>query len=139
MSRSRTPAQTAMYFVRYHLGKGAFAPLTGTDWRAWNAFVHLLELYGVTRAKRAIDALIACYACTIRGYGEQSNVADVFRQTIPAMLDWSDVAVLWPQISVGGNRWTQTAFDRDEYKAALRRERARTRGIAVPGSEGPRP
>ena len=40
---------------------------------------------------------------------------------------------------VGGNRWTQTAFDRDEYKAALRRERARTRGIAVPGSEGPRP
>lgn len=76
MARSRSPEQTAMYFVRYHLGKHAFAPLTGSDWRAWRAFVHLLEF--VRRA------------------------------------------VLWPKIGHGKIQKLH-AFDRDAYKAALRR------------------
>lgn len=100
MARTQqTPLKIAAAFIRGHLGRGAFAPLTGTDTRAWHAFVYLLELYGSTRSQLALDALRQCYACTLRGYGEQVNVAEVFRQTIPAMLDWSDVAKLWPLIA----------------------------------------
>lgn len=100
MARTQqTPPKIAAAFIRGHLGRGAFAPLTGTDTRAWHAFVYLLELYGSTRSQRAIDALRQCYACTLRGYGEQMDVAEVFRQTIPAILDWSDVPQLWPLIA----------------------------------------
>jgi hypothetical protein len=103
MPRSPKPPEdntVAAEFVTSHLGKGAFAPLTGTDWRAWKAFVHLLDLFGVSRDQRAVDAMRACYACTLRGgVREQVDVAEVFRQTIPAVLDWSDVRGLWPQIA----------------------------------------
>ena len=99
MARDKTPPQSVAVFVRWHLGRGAFAPLTGTDTKAWNAFVYLLELYGSSRSERALEALRACYACTLRGYGEQTDVAEVFRQSIASVLDWSDVPKLWPAIA----------------------------------------
>ncbi|HEY1554769.1 MAG TPA: hypothetical protein VGF94_08045 [Kofleriaceae bacterium] len=83
----------AQQFVRAHLGRGAFAPLTGTDWRAWNAFVYLLELWGVSRDPRSVDAMRSCLACA------QASVMGLFIQTIPAVLDWCNVAQLWPQIA----------------------------------------
>lgn len=86
----------ASQFVRAHLGKSAFAPLTGTDWRAWNAFVYLLELWGVSRDPRSVDAMRSCLACA------QTSVMDVFIQTIPAMLDWCNVRELWPMIAPVG-------------------------------------
>lgn len=36
----------ARQFVTAHLGRDAFAPFTGTDGRAWSAYVYLLELWG---------------------------------------------------------------------------------------------
>jgi hypothetical protein len=136
MSRNRTPEQTALYFVRYHLGKHAFAPLTGTDWRAWRAFVHLLELYGVSRGRGAIEALRACYACTLRSYGAQGDVAAVFLQTIPAMLDWSDTRTLWPLIAPA-SKLAPHAFDRNEYKAAIKRQRAKRVAAANASTDTP--
>jgi hypothetical protein len=97
--RPQPPTKIAADFVRVHLGKGAFAPFTGTDYRAWNAFVYLLGLYGATRLPQAGVALRETYSCTLRGYGEQEDVAEAFRQTIAAVLDWSDVRVLWPMIA----------------------------------------
>ena len=100
--RQQTAPQIAAAFVRGHLGRGCFAPLTGTDTRAWYAFCYLLELYGASRSTPSFEALKACYRCTLRGgTHEQLNVAEVFRQTIPALLDWSDVGRLWPHIAPG--------------------------------------
>lgn len=94
MSARAKPSTTiASQFVRGHLGKHAFGALTGTDWRAWNAFVYLLELWGVSRDPSSLAAMKATLACA------QLSVMDVFVQTIPAMLDWCDVRVLWPQIA----------------------------------------
>jgi len=83
----------ALRFVRAHLGKYAFAPLTGTDWRAWHAFVYLLELYGVSRDPRSVEAMKATLACA------QTSVMALFIQTIPACLDWGDVRRLWPSVA----------------------------------------
>jgi hypothetical protein len=94
--RPRTSEQIAREFVHAHLGRGAFAPLTGTDWRAWRAFVHLVELWGVSRDPNALAAMRSCLACA---QGEHEDVMQVFVQTIPAMLDWSDHDRLWPAIA----------------------------------------
>ena len=93
--RPKTSEKIASEFIRAHLGRGAFAPLTGTDWRAWRAFVHLVELWGVSRDVRCLDAMRATVACA---QTRNVDVMQVFVQTIPAMLDWCDVAVLWPRV-----------------------------------------
>jgi hypothetical protein len=92
----KPPSKIASEFCRAHLGRHAFAPLTGTDWRAWHAFVHLLELWGVSRDPRALDAMRSTIACA---QTRHEDVMQIFVQTIPAMLDWSDVAALWPKIA----------------------------------------
>lgn len=116
MSTKEKPAyKVAQQFVRAHLGRGAFAPLTGTDWRAWHAFVYLLELWGVSRDPRAVEAMRSCIACA------QTSVMDVFIQTIPAMLDWCDVAVLWPKISPPNAHTALAALDVADDGRVLRR------------------
>lgn len=95
--RTPKPAdKIAAEFVRAHLGRRAFAPFTGTDWRAWKAFVHLVELWGVSRDLRALDAMRATVACA---QTRHMDVMQIFVQTIPAMLDWCDVSVIWPSIT----------------------------------------
>ena len=91
--KPRTAEQIAKEFIRAHLGRNAFAPFTGTDWRAWRAFINLLELWGVSRDPNSVDAMRATLACA------QISVMDLFVQSIPAMLDWCHVAELWPQIA----------------------------------------
>lgn len=88
--------QIAKEFIHAHLGRGAFAPLTGTDWRAWNAFVYLVELWGVSRDPRALEAMRATVACA---QTRHEDVMQIFVQTIPAVLDWGDVRELWPAIA----------------------------------------
>jgi fermentation-respiration switch protein FrsA (DUF1100 family) len=103
--KPKPSTQVASEFVRAHLGKHAFAPLTGTDWRAWYAFVYLLELYGVSRDPRSIHAMKSTLACA------QASVMDIFIQTIPAMLDWCNVAELWPLIRPAGVADNLAAID----------------------------
>lgn len=91
-SKPKPMTTIARQFVVAHLGRNAFAPLTGTDTRAWNAFVYLLELWGVSRDPRSVDAMRATLACA------QVSVMDIFIQTIPGVLDWCHVAELWPKI-----------------------------------------
>ncbi len=119
MSAKSKPSTTvARQFVLAHMGRGAFAPLTGTDWRAWNAFVYLLELYGISRDPRSVDAMRSCIACA------QRSVLDIFIQTIPAMLDWCDVRLLWPKIAPSQADPDLAAYDVSED---------RTRQVRYPG------
>lgn len=95
-------------FVEGHLGKGAFAPLTGQDMRAWVAFVHLLEMYGVSDLVGR-DAAIVAMAAVLRGVQNLEQVHRVFVQAIPRVLDWGDADRIWPKL---GSNWHVVAIDR---------------------------
>lgn len=106
----RTPPKIAAEFIRAHLGRGAFAPLTGTDTRAWHAFVYLLELWGATRDPNVLDAMRATVRCAQTWH---DDVMQLFVQTIPAVLDWCDVEKLWPTIAPPGAVYIQAIHGRD--------------------------
>ena len=96
--RPEKPLEKEMaYFVEAHLGKGIFAPFTGTDYAAWKAWCHLLRLYGVGRDAKALDALRATLECAQR----KLCIWEVFIQTIPGALDWGFVKEMWPKITAG--------------------------------------
>ena len=79
-------------FVKHHLGKQAFAPFTGQDYPAWSAFAYLVMCYAQGGGAAAITAMARTVECA------QSKTWRVFVQTIPAVMDWSTVAELWPKI-----------------------------------------
>ena len=87
-------------FVIWHLhDRGAFAPLTGTDWDAWRAYIHLVRLWGRTRAETVLQALrYVVHSAQVR----HADVMAVFKKSIPCLLDWSDERQLWPQIAPNG-------------------------------------
>ncbi|MGH7282945.1 MAG: hypothetical protein ACRELY_15585, partial [Polyangiaceae bacterium] len=91
--KPRLMTTIARQFVQAHLGRNAFAPFTGTDARAWHAFVYLLELWGVSRDPHAVGAMKMTLACA------QTKVMDIFIQTIPGVLDWGHVRELWADIA----------------------------------------
>lgn len=98
MSAREKPLEKEMaYFVRAHLGRGVFAPFTGTDYRAWNAWCHLLRLYGVSGDIKAIDAMRATLECAQK----REYIWEIFIQTIPGVLDWGYVREIWPKIVNG--------------------------------------
>lgn len=93
MSREPIAYKEAQKFLRWHLGKGCFAPFTGQDWSAWLSFCYLLQLWGRGGGDDAIDAMRATLRCC------QTKCHPVFVQTIPAMLDWGHVEEIWPRIA----------------------------------------
>lgn len=80
------------WFVKWHLGKDAFAPFTGVDYPAWKAFVYLVEckIHGG-------DVMMAMRS-TVRSAQLKRGILEPFVQAIPAVGDWSHVEQLWPQI-----------------------------------------
>jgi hypothetical protein len=114
--RKEKPATKAAYeFVTGHLGRNAFGCFTGTDTRAWQAFVYLLQLWGVSRDPSAKTAMYHTLACA------QPSVMSIFIQTIPAMLDWCHVAELWPQIAPSRANPELAAVDTAEDGSVVRR------------------
>lgn len=81
-------------FVRHHLGNGVFAPFTGQDEPAWCAFVHLVKCYSHGGGHSAMEAM----AMTIRCAQPNSVILAPFVQVIPAVMDWTTVAQLWPVV-----------------------------------------
>lgn len=96
--REKSTLDHVRVFVKAHLGKDCFAAFTGTDSRAWSAFVYLVELYSVSGQTQALDAM----RWTVRCAQRKEDVLRVFVQAIPAVMDWGDVARLWPTIVRGG-------------------------------------
>jgi hypothetical protein len=94
VSRATPLHKDAQKFCRYHIGKDCFAPFTGQDSPAWTAFVYLLECYSHGGGDEAITAMRA----TIRCAQLRWSVLSVFVQAIPAVMDWGDVARLWPRL-----------------------------------------
>lgn len=121
---SRSADKRAAGFVRAHLGARAFEAFTGTDFPAWQAFCHLLELYGREPTDLAIVALASCLALAQATDG----VLLPFVQSIAGVLDWGYVRQLWPRIvaELGEQRLPPgaslySAIERDCHGNILRR------------------
>lgn len=96
-SRQKPLHHEVATFVLHHLGKGCFSPMTGQDWPAWRAFVYLVECYTHGGGHDAITAMRA----TVRCAQPHEDVLHTFVQAIPAIMDWGDVARLWPRVADG--------------------------------------
>lgn len=95
MARTKPLLDEVKFFVRWHLGRGCFAPHTGQDWPAWSAFVHLVQCWTHGGGEDAIKAMQMTLLCA-----QPTNaVLRTFVQAIPAVGDWCHVRELWPRIA----------------------------------------
>lgn len=106
----KPPCKSAREFIAFHLGREAFAPLTGQDSRALSAFIHLLELYAVVGDGHAIEAMRAVLPAM------QEKCWFIAAYAIPGVLDWGDTERLWRQIA------PQRAWDLPERVRPRREE-----------------
>jgi hypothetical protein len=95
MSTQQPYCKTAQKWVRERLGKSVFAPFTGQDFRAFQAFVHLLDLYACSDAAGREHALLAMRSCIA---AMQPKTRWVAKGTIPHVLDWGDEERIWSKL-----------------------------------------
>lgn len=95
--KERPLLDKARDFTKWHLGRDCFAPFTGSDFPAWSAFVHLVELWTREGGVHAVNAM----AATVRCAQPTEAVLRVFVQAIPCVGDWPHVRGLWPQVAAG--------------------------------------
>jgi hypothetical protein len=87
----------AATWARKQLGKRCFAPFTGQDWRAYNAWIHCLELFFGCDAQGeewALEALRCCVSCA------QPKCWPIFKGSIPAIGDWSHEEQIWTRLEL---------------------------------------
>lgn len=88
--------QSAPHWVAHRLkDKAALAPLTGQDWRAFQAFVHLVALYGNSDGEGRRAAVLAMFH-TLKAM--QPSTRHLAKAAIPHVLDWGDEERLWSQL-----------------------------------------
>lgn len=119
MSRDKPAYKTAQDFCRAYLGSDCFAPFTGQDTSGWRAFVYLVEMFGrsdYSGRPAAIDAMRS----VLSGIQNKEDIHQVFCQTIPAILDWSHVAEIWPNLK---SNWKITAIIQVTEEHLRREER----------------
>lgn len=94
MSVRREPLACAegLKWVANRLGKQALAPLTGTDRKALDGFLHALRLWRAAPDDHVIAALRALVMVM------QPSTRHIAKAAIPGMLDWSDEDVIWAAI-----------------------------------------
>lgn len=72
-----------------NLGRGALAPLTGTDWKALDAAVHIIELYSYAGDRYLLEAF------RLVVHAMQPSTRELAYHAIAHVLDWSDREVIW--------------------------------------------
>ena len=97
MAKKPDLIKDTLWFVKWHLGGGSFAPHTGQDWPAWCAFVHLMQCWTHGGAGDALNAMHSTLLCA----QPTKAVLRTFVQVIPALGEWSHVAQIWPVIASG--------------------------------------
>lgn len=75
------------------LRMGCLAPLTGTDYRALDAFVACLKLYSYTGERRVLAA------ASVVLVEMQDSARWIARELIPFVMDWDDREKLWPLLA----------------------------------------
>lgn len=103
MAKTETAVSTAKKFCKHYLGRDCFAPFTGQDYSAWAAFCYLVECYGRGDTEGR-ERSIAAMREVLLAAQTKGCVMQVFLQSIPAVLDWSDGPRIWEQIAPPSSR-----------------------------------
>lgn len=82
-------------FLRANFGRGFLGACTGQDFRALEAFAHLLDCYG-SADEEGRTALITCMGTLLRAM--QPKIHETAKAMIPAILDYGFVDQMWPGI-----------------------------------------
>lgn len=94
-TRQKRTCEEAFAFVRFHQGMGCFAPCTGQDNRALEAFAHLVSLWCASDANGQDCAEEAMRACLQAMHAKVWHLA---KWMIPAIGDWAYTDRIWPRI-----------------------------------------
>lgn len=97
MKRQNPICRTAPNWIARRLqDKAALAPLTGQDWPALQAFLHLVALYGQSDALGRAHAL---HAMRHAVQAMQPSTRHLAKAGIPHALDWEDEDRIWSAIT----------------------------------------
>lgn len=78
-----------MPWLRENLGKHALAPLTGTDARALQAAVQIVECYAFEREPQLLEAFGSVVAQM------QQSTQELAYHALAMVMDWSDRRAIW--------------------------------------------
>jgi hypothetical protein len=91
-TRTKPLSQTIFPWLKNNLGPRCLAPLSGQDWKALQAAVHLADLWGNSDDRRA-----AAMAFRLAVEQMQPSTRQLAYHAIAHPLDWSHRAELWAQ------------------------------------------
>lgn len=94
MKASKPVCQTVRPWLQANLGKTCMSGLTGTDWRALAAAVHVVELYSYATNDLTAKAFGDCVRQMQRS---QRRLAF---HAIAHVMDWSDRQTLWTRAAL---------------------------------------
>lgn len=95
MSVPKPACQNVAAWVRVRLGRDCFAPFTGQDVAAFQAWTHLLHLYfrsDFEGRALAVDAMSSVL------HAMQPSCLPVAKAAIPAVGDWCHEEEVWAQV-----------------------------------------
>lgn len=92
MATQKPVCRDVQAYLKFHLGKNWSAPLTGTDWRAFAAFCHLVDLWCTTESPHAEEAMRQTLKVC------QSSVLPIFYHAAAGITMESTAERLWPRI-----------------------------------------
>lgn len=89
MPTQKAECQDLRRWLTANLGKGALAPLTGTDARALDAAVHIVELYSYDRSPRVAQA----FGLVVNRMQEKTRYLAF--HSIAKVMEWDTRFELW--------------------------------------------
>lgn len=98
MARMASPKPVCaalLTWLRLNLGRGALAPLTGTDAKALAAAAHIVVLYAYDRD----DATLAAFRAVVLRM--QPSTRELAYHAIAHVMDWDDRARVWARAGLG--------------------------------------
>lgn len=102
--KQKTVVRTTQEFLRYHAGRHCCAVFTGYSWRAFCAYLYLLEAYS-TADCTAQPHLLSAMRCVLATL--QETELPLAHLAIAALFDWGDQDRLWSQIAPNDSRFAK--------------------------------
>jgi len=105
MTKEKPSCVTIRAWLKENLGKDCLGVLTGTDSRALNAAMHIIELFAV----HSEPAVLRAFAIVV---GEmQPTARHLAYHAIAHALDWSDRERIWQRANLGDLPASRCAYE----------------------------
>jgi hypothetical protein len=92
-NKEKPPCERVFGWLKNNLGKHCLAVLTGTDWRALQAAVQILDLYGYCDSEHEASILQAFGSCVMQM--QPGAARELAYHAIAMQAEWYSRAELW--------------------------------------------